>query len=111
MSLSDGSAGTVSYVAAGSAAVSKERLEVFSGGRTAILDDFRSLELYGEDGRREHDGRRTDKGHSAEVRTFLEAIRSGHSPASLDEIENVSLAALAVVESLRTGATVNVQSQ
>ncbi|TML53395.1 MAG: zinc-binding dehydrogenase, partial [Actinobacteria bacterium] len=40
VSLDDGSAGTVSYVAAGSAAVPKERLEVFSGGRTAILDDF-----------------------------------------------------------------------
>jgi predicted dehydrogenase len=110
VSLDDGSAGTVSYVAAGSAAVSKERLEVFSGGRTAILDDFRMLELYGEDGRREHDARRPDKGHREEVQAFLGAIRSGRSPASLDEIENVGLASLAVVESLRTGATVSVQS-
>jgi predicted dehydrogenase len=106
VSLDDGSAGTVSYVAAGSAAVSKERLEVFSGGRTAVLDDFRSLELFGEDGRHQHDSRRADKGHREEVQAFLAGIRSGSPPASLDEIENVSLSALAVVESLRSGAAV-----
>ncbi len=110
VSLADGSAGTITYVAAGSAAVSKERLEVFAGGRTAILDDFRSLDLYGETGRRTHEERQQEKGHREEVRSFIEGMHTGIPPVALDEIANVSLAALAVVESLRAGATVSVQN-
>jgi predicted dehydrogenase len=43
----DGSLGTVSYLANGDKSVSKERVEVFRGGRVAVLDDFRSLEMAG----------------------------------------------------------------
>jgi predicted dehydrogenase len=103
----DGSAGTISYAAIGSAAVAKERLEVFAGKQTAILDDYRSLELY-QDRVHKRGARNQDKGHVDEVRAFLEGIRIGIPPIPLDELENVSLAALAVVESLRTGATVRI---
>ena len=44
----DGSLGTVSYLANGDKAFPKERVEVFAGGRVAVLDDFRSLEMIGE---------------------------------------------------------------
>jgi predicted dehydrogenase len=108
--LGDGSVGTISYVAAGSAALPKERLEVFAGERTAILDDYRSLELYGGGDMRKQESRQQDKGHRDEIRAFLEGLREGVSPVDLDETENVSLAALAVVESLRTGATVGVRN-
>jgi predicted dehydrogenase/threonine dehydrogenase-like Zn-dependent dehydrogenase len=104
--LGDASVGTISYVAAGASAVPKERLEVFSGARTAILDDYRRLELYDGDRRVREAGGKQDKGHHEELRTFVESVRSGVQPVPLDEIENVSLAALAVVESLRSGATV-----
>jgi len=110
VTLGDGSVGTISYVAAGSAALPKERLEVFAGERTAILDDYRSLELYGGGDMRKQESREQDKGHRDETRAFLEGLREGVSPVGLDETENVSLAALAVVESLRTGATVGVRN-
>jgi predicted dehydrogenase len=103
----DGSAGTISYVAAGSTAVPKERLEVFAGTHTAILDDYRSLELFQDRVHKRQSGKQ-DKGHVNEVREFLDGIRLGTSPIPLDELANVSLAALAVVESLRTGATVRI---
>jgi predicted dehydrogenase len=105
----DGSAGTISYAAAGSAGVSKERLEVFAGTQTAFLDDYRELELY-EAGGRKRESRQQDKGHVDEMRAFLEGIRLGAPPVPLGEIANVSLAALAVVKSLRTGATIKVRS-
>lgn len=110
LTLGDGSVGTISYVAAGSAALPKERLEVFAGERTGILDDYRSLELYGGGDMRKQESRQQDKGHGEEIRAFLEGLREGVSPVDLDETENVSLAALAVVESLRTGATVGVRN-
>jgi predicted dehydrogenase len=107
----DGSVGTIAYVALGSAAVPKERLEVFAGEQTAILDDYRSLEVYGDEGtRRRRRGGRQDKGHRHEVRAFIDAIRSGALPVPLEEIENVSLATFAVIESLQSGATVRVRT-
>ncbi len=42
----DGSLGTVSYFSNGDKAFPKERIEVFCGGRVAVLNDFRSLELF-----------------------------------------------------------------
>lgn len=43
----DGSIGTVVYSGSGSPDAGKERVEVFAGGATFILDDFRSLEVAG----------------------------------------------------------------
>jgi predicted dehydrogenase/threonine dehydrogenase-like Zn-dependent dehydrogenase len=107
--LESGSVGTISYVALGSAGLPKERLEVFSGERTAVLDDYRSLELYNKGNRTKQESRVQDKGHREEVRALLEGLRMGTAPMALDETANVSLAALAVVESLRTGAAVSVR--
>jgi predicted dehydrogenase len=109
VTLGNDSVGTIAYVAAGSSSVPKERLEAFAGTRTAILDDYKTLELYEDGTRHKQGGRRQDKGHVGEIRAFVEAVRAGVSPVPIEEIENVSLAALAVVESLRTGATVAVR--
>ena len=48
----NGSEGTISYLANGDRAFSKERIEVFGGGSAAVLEDFRRLELV-RDGRKE----------------------------------------------------------
>jgi predicted dehydrogenase len=110
VTLANGSVAAIAYAAAGSAGVPKERLEVFAGARTAILDDYRSLELYeGGKGRRSQ-SRHQDKGHRDEAKAFLEGVCTGVAPISLEETANVSLAALAVVESLRAGASVAVRS-
>ncbi len=52
LSFPDGSLATIDYLANGDKSIPKERLEVFSGGQVAILDDFRTLELVenGKDG-------------------------------------------------------------
>jgi predicted dehydrogenase len=110
VTLANGSVGTIAYVAAGSTSVPKERLEVFSGSRTAIVDDYRLLELHENSEIRRQETKRIEKGHREEIRAFVESVGSGVPPVSLEEIENVSLAALAVVESLRAGATVAVRT-
>ena len=77
----DGSVGTLTYLANGDKALPKERVEVFSGGRVAILDDFRSLELV-RGGRRKlmRSRLRQDKGHQAEWLAFARAIKAGGPP-------------------------------
>jgi predicted dehydrogenase len=50
------------------------------------------------------------KGHQEEIAAFLEGIRTGEAPVDLEEIVNVSVATLAIVESLRTGETVRLNA-
>jgi len=74
----DGSVATITYVASGDKALGKERVEVLGGSRSAILDDFRQLDLY-RGGRHtsEKSRLRQDKGHAAECEAFVRAAREG----------------------------------
>jgi predicted dehydrogenase len=102
----DGSVASLVYVADGAPRVPKERIEGFCAERTAVLDDYRTLHLYNASrhDRRGHNGQ--DKGYRQEIAAFLRATRTGEPPIELAEIENVTLATLAIVESLRTGRPV-----
>jgi predicted dehydrogenase len=109
-SFSDGSLGVVSYLANGDKSVSKERLEVFTGGRVGLLDDFRTLELV-------RDGRRSthrsllhqDKGHRAGWKAFLDAIeQGGPPPIPYNHLIGVSRAAFAAVEALEKNTIVEI---
>jgi predicted dehydrogenase/threonine dehydrogenase-like Zn-dependent dehydrogenase len=110
LTFANGSTGSIAYIADGSGKVAKERLEAFAGSRTAILDDYRSLELAGATTERVSE-RTQDKGHDAEIAAFLAGIRSGVPPVALEEVANVSLATLAIVESLRTARPVRLTAR
>ncbi len=81
LTFGDGSLGTVHYLANGDKALPKERLEVFSGSRVAILEDFRSLELI-KNGQRKMQTNAVaqDKGHKAAWEAFLNALKAGGPP-------------------------------
>ena len=68
----DGSLAQILYSARGSTAAPKERIEAHSGKRTVVLDDFRRVLVYGEGVRRRSFP--PDKGHRAEVASFLEVV-------------------------------------
>ncbi len=71
LTFGDGSLGTIHYLANGDKVLPKERLEVFSGSRVAILDDFRSLELIKNGRRKMHtNALAQDKGHTAAWKFF-----------------------------------------
>jgi predicted dehydrogenase len=104
IAFADGSIGTVLYAAGGDASSPKERIEVFGDGKTAVLDDFRTLEL-SQDRRREVVKAKPpgDKGHRAEWRAFVQAIQDGKpSPIPFEEAVATTLATFRAVESLRT---------
>ena len=69
----DGALATILYTAQGSSAVAKEYVEAHCGGRTAILDDFRSLRLVGA-GRARRVRRAQDKGHRQQLVEFRRAL-------------------------------------
>jgi len=98
----NGSVGQISYVACGDKLLSKERIEIFGGGQSFIIDDFKVGEHYAVGSRRAI--KSPGKGHQQEVDTFLRCIREGQpSPISLDSLALTSLATFAILDSLRTG--------
>ncbi|HMH01099.1 MAG TPA: Gfo/Idh/MocA family oxidoreductase, partial [Terriglobales bacterium] len=112
LQFANGSQGTISYLANGDKSYSKERLEVFGGGRVAVLEDFRRLELVRQ-------GRKRvfrslfwqDKGHSGEWKAFATALRTGaEAPIPFDEIVSTTLATLRVLDSRASGRTQAVNS-
>jgi predicted dehydrogenase/threonine dehydrogenase-like Zn-dependent dehydrogenase len=101
----NGSLGTISYLANGDRNYSKERIEVFGGGATAVLEDFRRLELVRHGRKQTFRSRfRQDKGHVSEWQAFARAIRSGtESPIPFEQIVASTLATLRIVESRSSG--------
>jgi len=99
----DGSIGVVDYLANGDKSFSKERVEVFCGERVAVLDDFRVLEMV-RDGKKKTIKRTQDKGHTAEMQAFTNAIRSGgQPPIPYDQMVGVTQATISAVQTLRIG--------
>jgi predicted dehydrogenase/threonine dehydrogenase-like Zn-dependent dehydrogenase len=70
----DGSVGTLVYTGSGAPAAGKERVEVFAGGVTLIIDDYRTLEVHGL----EKKGIRTrtvEKGQAEQLENFHRALK------------------------------------
>jgi predicted dehydrogenase/threonine dehydrogenase-like Zn-dependent dehydrogenase len=94
----DGSLATITYLTSTHRRFPKETFEVSSGGRTARLDNFKRATVWaGPRARvRRHLGP-PDKGQSAELKAFLEAVRTGGPmPISLDSLAATTRATLAV---------------
>ncbi len=105
----DGSLGVVSYLANGDKSFPKERLEVFCGGRIAVLDDFRALEMV-QDGRRKRIRSRQDKGWYAEWLALTRALTADATPPiPYDHLFGVTRVTFAALTSLaQQGAPVEV---
>jgi predicted dehydrogenase/threonine dehydrogenase-like Zn-dependent dehydrogenase len=74
----NGSIGTLVYAGGGASSLGKERIEVFSGGVSFVLDDYRSLEVHGL----KKDGLRTrvvEKGQREQLDNLHRALR-GDAP-------------------------------
>lgn len=106
----DGSLGTVIYLANGNKNFTKERLEVFTSGRIAVLEDFRSLELVSENSSKTSRSRlRQDKGHTKAWEKFIKAVSDGGTPPiPYEELMSTSKATFATLEALRTGTEIKI---
>jgi predicted dehydrogenase/threonine dehydrogenase-like Zn-dependent dehydrogenase len=104
----DGSLGVINYFPNGSKAYSKERIEIYSQGRTMIIDNFRKLECFGFS----YKGfsRSQDKGHFEQFRLLQNRLsEGGESLIPFEETLNTSRATLSAIESLKTGTWINVK--
>ncbi|UCG17517.1 MAG: bi-domain-containing oxidoreductase [Phycisphaerales bacterium] len=108
--LGDGSIGTLHYFGSGHKSYPKETVEVFCDGKVLRLDNFRMLRGYGWPAFKSMRLRRMDKGHREEYVQFVQAVESGGPPLiPFEEIENVTRATFAAVESAASGEPVDVE--
>lgn len=99
----NGSQGVINYFSNGSKSYQKERVEIYSQGRTLILDNFRKLEGFGFKGFSTMRGA-LDKGHKCQFIELITKIKSGgESIISFEEIYNTTKASLAAVKSMQVG--------
>jgi len=97
----DGSNAVINYFANGSKTYSKERVEIYSQGRTVVLDNFRKTEAYGFKG---FSGLKSslDKGHKNQFNSVIKKVQQGGEPLiPFDSLVNTSLATFAAIESLK----------
>ena len=105
----DESLGVVIYTAQGDPAFPKEHVEVFAGGGVAVLDDFKALTFSGMRGKAMKGVQ--DKGHRALLENFGAAIR-GEADLLVTGGDGLRATriALAALESMRSGATIDLRT-
>jgi len=109
VSFADGSIGTLHYFANGHKSYPKETFELFCDGKILRLDNFKRLHGYGWSNFRKMNLLSQNKGHKVEFRYFIERIKNGGEPLiPFEEIENVTLASFAAVESASGAGVINI---
>ncbi len=104
LKFADGSNGSIAYLAEGDKALPKERVEIFSEGKSFVLDDFRSTAKYRNGKEESAKPRAQDKGQAAEARIVCSVVMEGAAaPIALEDLAATTRATFRIREALRTG--------
>ncbi len=99
----NGSIGAIHYFSNGSKGLAKERVEVFQGGATYLLDDFCRLETYSATGERQVRKNRQNKGQKEMLAALFDSLSNGNGgPIPLRDALRETLACFAILESLKS---------
>jgi predicted dehydrogenase len=105
----DGSIGNISYLSNGDRSFPKESCEVFTGGRIAILDDFRQLTMI-HDGKKQVVRSTQDKGHHQSWEAFLNSLLHGSElPIPYTQLWSVSQAVILTAQAAQSGERIDIQ--
>jgi len=105
----NGSIGAIGYFANGSKSLAKEYVEAYRAGRTAVLTDFRELQIYGSGKPVKKRLMNQDKGQKIMVHAFLDAARGNtEAPIAFSETRAATMTTFRILESLRTGEAVSI---
>lgn len=104
----DGSLGTILYIASGDSSLDKEYAEVHSQGKSAVMNNFKSVDLIDKVTNKLPAG--NDKGISNEIAKTIEAVSTGSEmPISFLELYNVTATTFAINKSLQLGIPVEIK--
>ncbi|MBL4702915.1 MAG: Gfo/Idh/MocA family oxidoreductase [Flavobacteriales bacterium] len=101
----NGSVASVNYFSNGNKGISKEKIEVFSNGVAIVIDDFKSMEVYGA--KTTTRKAKQDKGHAKELELFVNSLKEGKAfPISFEDSVISSKGTFMALASLR-GSGIN----
>jgi len=107
--LDNGSIANIVYCADGSKAMPKEYVEIFGGGRSAVIDDWKELTLFEGDTKvTNHKSSSQDKGQENMLSAWVDGLRNGKPCLAYDAQMRVALATIMAVESLSIGLPIAV---
>jgi len=110
LKFSDGSNGTIAYLAEGDKALAKERVEIFGAGKVFVLDDFRSGKTYKDNRESVVTLKAQDKGQADQVRAVCSSILSNApAPISLDDLITTTRTTFRILDSLREATPIDVR--
>lgn len=99
---SNGSVGSLTYLANGDKAMPKERIEVYGSGNTGLINDFRDGLFFR--GGKTTKLKSSGKGHREEIGKFLGALSRGEdSPLDFKSICLTTITTFKIIDSLSTG--------
>jgi len=98
----NGSVGNLIYLANGDKSLPKELIEVFGGGITGRIHDFRYGEIHNKN--KTTKIKSPSKGHKQEVAAFIDALSNEKaSPISFNSIRLTTLTTFKIIDSLNSG--------
>ena len=107
----NGSNAVINYFSNGSKSYIKERIEVYSQGRTLIAENWRKLKTYGFKKIRNSLSKQ-DKGHLNQFKKLLTQQKSGGDPIiKFNEIVNTTSASFAAIDSLKQNKWIEVKQE
>lgn len=109
MKFEDGSIASLVYGDLGNPKFSKERLEIFAGNRTIVINDFKELII---EGINQADVKlpEVDKGHKSELVEFGRAIQNDTEPlVTAEDGLRATFLCYKIIESLQTGKPVEIR--
>jgi len=109
LAFENGSIGSICYLANGNKRLSKERFEVYSAGKTAVLDDFRKVSIYSAGKTKNKKLLNQDKGQHNELKKIFDHILNGKGPViPFEQIYNTSLVTFKIFESIKNGQRLDI---
>ncbi|MGB0933360.1 MAG: bi-domain-containing oxidoreductase [Lishizhenia sp.] len=100
----NGSTGVIAYYANGSKELTKEYIEIYSSGSTAIIEDFKQLKIYGKGKPTKKKLMNQNKGQKEMVQAYFDnLLKDGSSAIPQKEIFSVMHATFRVVHSIENG--------
>lgn len=107
----DGSLATIVYTTLGDTSFSKELVEVYKGATVCQIQNFREFTTV-VDGKSSTKKTMTqDKGHSAQIKAWIDGVLSGTPPVDEQSLIDSSLATILILDSLRLGRPVEFGAQ
>lgn len=106
----NGSQAAIHYFSNGATSYPKERIELFSGNKTIVIDQFRKLYVYGK-GRPQTFADRSGKGHQQQFTLIAACIERGESlPVPIADLINSAEAVPAIRESVQQNSWITLGS-